>query len=231
MTVLRGKQILDKIRAKTSDVSYGSYDEINEALDWIAKQTHYTWLRKQSTSAVGLTSGTNEYTINLVNVRVLTDVWIKGTSSDYYKLMEELPARLFEEKVAHASLNEDNTNTSDDDRWYYNLLAGSVTSGGGAFGRIKVTPTPDTTYTIRVDYIKNVEEVGPETIPDLPNGYVHTLINLASGYILERNEDQIKARRGAQLVRRAEDSLVKLTWDSQNNRTIDIDKKPQPWLK
>ena len=231
MTVLRGKQILDKIRTKTGDAGYASYDEINEALDWIAKQTHYTWLRKQSTSAVGLTADTNEYTINLVNVRVLTDVWIKGTSDDYYKLMEELPSRLFEEQVAQASLIEDYTSTSSDDRWCYNLLAGSVSSGGGAFGRIRVTPTPDTTYTIRVDYIKNVTEVGPDTIPDLPIGYVYTLINLASGYILEGSEDQIKARRGPKLIERAEGSFTKLTWDSQNNRTIDIDKKPQPWLK
>jgi hypothetical protein len=227
MTTLRGKQILDKVRSKIGDDSYASYDEINEAQDWIAKQTGFTWLRKQSTSAVGLVDGTNEYTLNLVNVRRLVDVWIKGTDDDYYRLMEELPSRLFEEKVAENSLTEDYSMTDADDRWYYNLLAAD--SNSGVFGKIRVTPTPDTTYTIRVDYIKDVDEITPEIIPDIPNPYVNTLINLASGYILERAVEQERAIYGLRLIKRAEASFDKLVHDSQPNRTVDIDRKPQPW--
>lgn len=230
MTVLRGKQILDKVRTKIGDASYGSYDEINDAHHWIAAQTDFTWLRKQSTTAVGLVADTNEYTINLGNVRSVTDFWIKGTSSDYYTLMEELPARMFEEEVAQNSLSSRSI-TNQDNRWYYHLLAGGVSSGGGAFGKIRVTPTPDTTFTIRVDYIKNLTEIGPDTIPDMPVGYIPTLVLYAAGLILENHEDQIKARQGMRYIQRAESYFIKLAHDSQRNRTVDIDRKPQPWLK
>ena len=229
MTTLRGKQILDRVKVKIGDSKYGSYDEINEAHDWIAKQTAFTWLRKQSTSAVGLVDGTDTYSLNLNNVRRIVDFWIMGTDDDYYRLMEELPARLFEEKVAENSLTEDYSMTDADDRWYYTLLAGNVSTGGGAFGQIKITPTPDTTYTIRVDYIQNLTEIKPDTIPDLPVPYHNTLVNMAAGLILERDPDPARAAYGMRLIQRAESSFLALMHDSQPNRTVDIDRKPQKW--
>ena len=229
-TILRGKQILDKVRTKIGDARYSSYDEINEAHNWIARQAPFTWLRAKSTTTVALVADTDEYTLNLANARRVTAVRVAGadaTATDPFTKMEEVSFELFEQYVQDsedADINYINREV-EDIPWKYTLFVGA----SGPFGKIRITPIPETTYQIRVDYIKDVTEILPDTIPTMPHAYMHTLINLAAGYILER--DPQRYTLGMRYVNRAESTILNLVRDSQSNKTKDIDRKPQAWIK
>ena len=81
MTQLKGSQILDRVRRKINDPDYASYDEINEAQEWIARQASFTWLRESNTNAVALISGTNTYGLSHANIRSISAIWIAPTST------------------------------------------------------------------------------------------------------------------------------------------------------
>jgi len=81
MTILRGKNILDRVRRKIRNENYGSFEEINEAQTWIANQVPFNWLRKSNIIGAGLTADTKEYDLNLGSVRSIQTIWIGAASS------------------------------------------------------------------------------------------------------------------------------------------------------
>jgi hypothetical protein len=74
--ILRGKQILDRVRVKTKDSNYYSYDEINEAQSWLEKYAPFNYLRKSNILGAGLREDTKEYDLNLADVRRIEAIWI-----------------------------------------------------------------------------------------------------------------------------------------------------------
>ena len=325
MTALKGKQLLDKIQRKIKDPDYNSYDELNEAQEWIAQQSRYTWLRDSNTNAVALISGTREYGLNLANIRAIQQIWIApvsttsagrvatvtltgtdpvaittniahgastgdkvtfanvggttelngntytitktsntaftldGTNSALFtaytsrgdvslftttdtqwKLMQETQAKKFEDEVKgySSSVATDDsititTTTSQADTtrssitWFYYLK----TSTTAPFWKIVITPTPSQAYKVRVDYIRIQDEITETGYPDIPFAYTNTLLNYAAGLILLRSEEDSLYRLGTNYIKMAERDVMRLVWDSQANRTKDIDRRKRAWIK
>jgi hypothetical protein len=81
MAILKGKDLLDKVRRKIKDATYGSFDEINEAQAIIAKQASFWWMRKSNIVGAGLEADTKEYSLNLSDVRAIENIWIAASST------------------------------------------------------------------------------------------------------------------------------------------------------
>jgi hypothetical protein len=81
MAILKGKDLLDKVRRKIKDESYGSFDEINEAQELIAEKTSFWWLRKSNIVGAGLEPSTKEYSLNLSDVKSIENIWITASST------------------------------------------------------------------------------------------------------------------------------------------------------
>ncbi len=323
MATQKGKDILDKVRRKIKDNSYGSFQEINEAQTIIAEKTDFWWLRKSNIVGAGLEPNTKEYSLNLSDVRVIQNIWIAASSTtsvgdiegitlsstnpvsiqitahglttgrqilptsisgttelndNIYKvtvtdvnnftldgtdssnfsaytsggsvvkydisdeswvLMTESESLIFEQEVDY---NTDTTynvtggtvsvsNTSIDTNrsdvyWSYYLKASDA-----PFGKIVVSPTPTSTYKIKVDYIRLVVEISEEIKPDIPTAYHDILIYMAAGIILEDDDGPLKIKKGTRLIARANARLINLVLDTAENRIGEIDRPLAPWRK
>ena len=97
---------------------------------------------------------------------------------------------------------------------------------------IQVTPVPDSTYTSKVDYIRNLEKIDRDTDPTMPYGY-HDLIGYwASGYILRRSRDPADRQRAEILIGDARKDIVfGLLRDAHINRTKNINRPKREWIK
>jgi hypothetical protein len=81
MAILKGKDILDRVRRKTKNESYGSFDEINEAQMLIAEKSSFWWLRKSNIVGAGLEASTKEYDLNLSDVQTIENIWVAASST------------------------------------------------------------------------------------------------------------------------------------------------------
>ena len=81
MAILKGKDLLDRVRRKIKDETHGSFDELNEAQSLIAEKVRYWWLRKSNIVGAGLEPDTKEFSLNLSNVRVIERIWIAASST------------------------------------------------------------------------------------------------------------------------------------------------------
>jgi len=81
MAILKGKDLLDRVRRKIKDETYGNFDEINEAQMLIAEQTNFWWLRKSNIVGAGLEPSTKEYDLNLSDVREIEQIYIATAST------------------------------------------------------------------------------------------------------------------------------------------------------
>ena len=164
-----------------------------------------------------------------------------NTTDSGWNLAEESPSKLFDDIVDETSAVTTTTSstgtvtssttsistTRTDISWYYYLKAGT----NPGFGKIVVTPTPSTTHKVKIDYITIINDITGETVPDIPQAYQDPLVFLASGYILERSEDPTKVMLGQKYIIRGEKYFTKLVFDSQRNRTKDIDRPLRPWQR
>jgi len=322
MAILRGKNILDRVRRKIKNSNYSSYQEINEAQAWIAAQTPFNWLRKSNILGSGLVASTKEYDLNLGSVRSIQTMWIAASdttsvgdiegitltstdpvsvkitahglasgrqvifdsvggtteledntykitvtdvdnftligtdSSDFtawtsggdvaswdiddgtWDLMTESPGELFETRVKETSNQVNNVNNNtvqvtttelDSNRttakWTYYLKSGD----SNPFMKFVVSPTPSKTYKLKIDYIRDVNEISEETIPDTPVAHIDALVFLAAGYILETSDKKEDVIRGLRYIKRAEKDVQLIMQDSHRNRSGGIDRPLSPW--
>lgn len=320
--ILRGKNILERVRRKIKDETYSSFDEINEAQNYIEKYAPFNFLRKSNILGAGLQADTREYDLNLGDVRSIERIWIgtaetttvgdiegitlsgslpvsiqitahglttgrqiipdsvggttelndniykvtvtdannftlQGTDSSNFTawtsggevsvydvddetwvLMEEAPAQIFEETVQYNTQTNANVNTSTvvvsttetqsnktGSQWRYYLKSGDA----NPFMKMVVTPTPSTTYRIKVDYLKAPIEITEDVVPDVPVPYYDSLILIASAYILERSENQADLGLSARYFARGQSELFRLLNDTHRNRTGSVDRPLAPW--
>jgi len=220
---MTGQEILEEVRQIINDPAYTRFNEINRAYRRICQITKFNWLRERSETLLSIKSGVTEYYVSMPKVRVLQRIWVKEPS-DYqrWKLMEEVPPQLFEEKVAD---NRNNDATDDTKRPEFYKLEGGPTR------IITVTPTPDQDYTARVDYIKHYQQIGREDMPVIPEAYHDTIVQMAAGYILETSPDPIKQQYASRLLDRTANESADLVRDTHANRTENIDRVPTTWLR
>lgn len=324
MTILKGKNILDKVRRKIKDEDYASYDEINEAQSEIAKRAPFNWLRKSNILGSGLTSETKEYDLSLGSVRRITALWVSDASTtdltnpitgitltgtnpvvitivshglttgrqvvfssiagttelndNTYKitstgtntftlddtvassftawtsggtcsvwdiddsgwdLMVEEPPELFEATVKYNTYTTTGVSTGtvitstnsvitqrSADQFSYMVKSGT----SNPFMTIAVSPTPDQTYKIKVDYIKEVTEISEDVVPDIPVSYVDSLVNMAASFILMRSADPNNVRLASDYRNIAERQMLGLVCDSHPNRAGSIDRPKAIWI-
>ena len=206
-----------------------------------------------NTYTITKTDSTN-FTLNGTNSSLFTawtsggDVSLFTTDSSDWSLMVETPAQLFEDKVKEGSSatttndsivvtgsTTDTDTTRTDVQWYYYL---STTTDSAPFWQITITPIPSQSYKIRVDYTRLQTEVTPSNYPDIPFGYQKMLMNYAAYLILIRPDDkknlqenQLREKLGMHYLKLANDDTLRLVMNSQANRTKNIDKRRQLWLK
>lgn len=155
-----------------------------------------------------------------------------------WHLMTESPSNLFEEMVKANTVYYDSITTGTvavtttelttnrtSSNWTYTLRAGD----SAPFMKMAVSPTPNTTYKIKINYIKNPEDISEDTIPDLPPAYNDLLVNYAAGLILEMKDDENEVIKGRRYMARAERQMWQLTRDAHRNRSNRIDKPAAFW--
>jgi len=155
-----------------------------------------------------------------------------------WDLMIESPPQLFETRV------KQNTNLTSGvstgtvvvsttevesakvlDYWTYQLMGGD----SNPFMKMLVSPTPTTTYKIKVTYIKEVTEISEDTVPDIPVSYVDALVFLSASFILERATDKADVALSERYRRKGESMFNDLVNDSQRNRAGGVDRPPAVW--
>lgn len=219
----RGEAILTEVRFLTKEADYTRFTEINRAYREILRRTKFTWLRVSDEQMLTFKTNQETYLLNTEKIRVLTRIWVRQSDgSQRWKLLEEAPPQLFESKVWGA---RDSDGSDDLARpKFYKLESGPTVE-------LTVSPIPDQDYSAKVDYIEHVSEITAGSVPRLPPAYDDTVSLLAAGYILESSADAGKAGYGQTLIGRAEGLIESLVSDSAPNRTIDIDRVEQPWMR
>jgi len=220
---MKGKDILEEVRHLTNDPAYSRFTEINRAYRRICRITKYNWLRETNEDILSFALNKTTYRVRMPYVRVLQRIWVKEPSDEQrWKLMEEVPPALYEEKVAE---NRNRDATDDTARpEFYKLEGGPTTT-------ITVTPTPDQAYTARVDYIRHIQAIGLNDTPALPEAHLDTVAQLAAGFILETSADEGKRLYAQNLIGRATADSDDLVRDSHANRTTNIDRVAGVWLR
>ena len=168
----------------TTFVEVGGTTELNGNTYTITK-TDADNFTLDSTSSDNFTAWTSGGRVNVTSANLVN-----------WKQMEEFPPELFQEEVAKNAVISVSSDGSIN--WKYRL------SGPGPFGKIIITPTPDSTKSIRVDYLKIPTDLALESYPDIPTAYQQQLINLASGFVLERSDNENKVALGTRFIQRAE---------------------------
>lgn len=154
--------------------------------------------------------------------------------------MIEIPPEAFENTVKYntnstSSVSTGTVVTSTDevetqrvsDVWSYKLMGGD----SNPFMKMVVSPTPATTYKIKVNYIREVTEISEDTVPDIPVSYVDSLVLIASSFILERSEKEADLILAGRYYTKGASMFLELVNDSHRNRSAGIDRIAAPWLK
>ena len=221
---MKGKEILQEVQHLINDPAYSRFNEINRAYRSLCRTTKFNWLRGSSDNLLALKSDDASYEISVPFVRVLTHIWVKESTGQLrFRLMEEVPIQLYEEKVDDAR-GSDGTETTNIPKFY-------KIEGTGQTMFITVSPTPDQDYDTRINYIKYEETIGREEIPSMPVAYHDLIAQLAASYILETSSDQAKMLHAQRLQQRVGADIINLVGDSHPNRTINIDRVEGVWLR
>ena len=189
---------------------------------------------------------TTNFTLNGTNSSSFTawtsggDVSLFTTTDTNWQLMVETPEKLFEDKVKGYTSSTTTNNaikvtasTSETDTtrtslvWYYRLKVSTT----APFWKIIITPTPSQSYKIRVDYIRIQDAITETGFADVPFAYNFMLLNYAAGLILQRSENQLEVALGMRYMAEAEKDILKIVWDSQKNRTDNIDRRKRAWIR
>ena len=219
---MKGQEILNEVRLFLDDPSYTRYVEINRAYRTICKLTDFNWLRKADEGIVSFNADVSTYNINMSQIRVLTGIYVKGGNDARWKYLEEVPLKLFQTKVRQTQDLNATDNTSKPE--YYSLSDGPNYT-------LSISPTPDQSYSVRLEYIQSTPIIDHSSTVNLPEDYIDTVAMLAAGYILERNTDEQRRMYGFTLMNRATSEFSNLANDSHRNRTDNIDRTPIKWIK
>lgn len=220
----RSRLLLGTVRELVKDPSYASYAEINRAYREIGRLTHWNFLRRSSESLLTLAGSKASYPLDMSGMRRMTAIRIKKTTAQQeWVLLKEFDTRgLFEANVRDNRRSDGTDDEKQPDGYFIE---------GGPAATILITPTPDATYTARVEYIATLARIDEETEPQTPVDYDDMIANLAAGFILEAETDQAKMVLGERYIRRARDEFDNLVGDLHPNRTENIDRVPQTWLR
>lgn len=219
----RMERIRDRVRDLTGKSDWSRMVEVSRAYRKICLVTKFNWLQAASQDLLSFTTGRSVYPLDMTRMRRLERIWVLNTEDEQnWQLLEEVPPQLFEQKVTeNRDLNgDDETDTP---------LCYKIT--GGPVATVTVTPTPDMAYTVRVDYLEHQRDMTWEDDPKLPEVYDDTIAELAAGYVLEFSKDEHERALGAKYEARAMSEFEDIVKDSHPNRTIDIDRHEQAWLK
>ena len=215
---MNGNQILTEVRFIVNDMGYSRYNEINRAYREIGRIARHNWLRGESEDMLEFLDGESSYWIDLGNIRVFKALHVKGNDSGekYWHLMEEVSPELFEDKRVEY-FQPDGVDREDRPEFY------QIVESVGQRIKIQVTPVPDETYSTKIQFIKDLEKIGPETIPTMSDSYHDLIANMAAGMVLERDADPQERVRGADLKNQAmKDAVLGMTKDAHVNRTKSI---------
>ena len=222
---MTGNEIRQEVRHLINDPKYARFVEIDRAYRRLCRATKFNWLRASSEDLLKIKGDdTGPYVISMDGIRVLQRIWVKEPDDhERWRMMEEVPVQLFESKVSD-NRNNDATDQTARPK-FYKLEGGPDLS-------VTVTPSPDSDYTTRVDYIRFIQGVDGATKIAMPPAYHDTLARLAAGYIMEHRaispEDFGKGKAWqAEAMGDVEDMVE----DSHPNRTEDIDRVPLVWLR
>lgn len=220
----RSRLLLGTVRDLIKDPSYASYSEINRAYREVGRLTHWNFLRRSSTSMLTLSGSVASYPLDMSAMRRMTAIRIKKTTAQQeWVLLKEFDTRgLFEANVRD-NRRSDGTDDEKQPEGYF--------IEGGPTATILITPTPDATYTARVEYIATLVRIDEETEPQTPEDYDDIIANLAAGFVLEGERDQAKMLLAERYIQRARSEFDGLVSDLHPNRTEDIDRTPQTWLR
>jgi len=213
---MNGEEILNEVRLLIDNNQFARYNEINRAYRRLAHMTPATWLREESKDVINFENGVSEYTINIKGMRRINGLWVYGTDSGDIKwnFVEEADQKLFERKRSeHINLNGE-------------ARAGlpeffKIISVQNDVIKIEITPEPDAAMSGRVDYTKEVAQIGRDTVPEMPTAYHDVIAQLAASYIIKDLDLQRDAMAQANM----------LMMDANSNKTKNIDRPKRSWLK
>jgi len=217
-----GFDILKEVQYLTDDPSYSRYVEINRAYRTILKTTAFNWLRKTSTDLISFEQDVSTYTLDTANIRRIQSIWVKGGTNQNWTKIEEVPPQLFEEKVADSITQEGDVNTNRP--IYFKLEEGPNPV-------VTISPTPDTSYTCRVDYIENAKEINRSSLVNIPTDYFDIISHMAAGFILERLSDPERKQLGQTYISRSVRDIDNMIKDTHPNRIKSITTKPAKWYR
>ena len=214
---------MNQVQDLTGDPSEANYNDVNRAYREIGRLTHWNFLRKSSESLLAFQASTRTYTLDTGVMRRLVAIWIrKTTGQQEWVELTEVPPSLFETKVL-ANLGSDGTATEKSPEFYK--------LEGGPVADVTITPTPDTAFTVRVDYIARIMPLSLNVAPLTPVDYDDTIALLASGYILERSPEEAKILLSRNYIARALGQFGGLVGDVHANRTAKFERSLQTWLR
>jgi len=168
------------------------------------------------------------------------DVAVWDVDDGSWDLMTEVPALMFNDTVKDNTYETSNVTTGTvvvettevtynkvTTGWVYYLKGGDTSP----FMKMVVTPTPEETYKLKIDYLKVPADISEETVPDVPPFYDDMIVNLASSYILYRSQDNQDRQLAAIYEKMYRDMSTYLLLDLHRNRTGGVDRKPAPWKR
>lgn len=218
----RSREILDAVRQRTGKTDLARYDEIDRAYRKICLITKFNWLQQRSESMLRFTQGRTDYPLDMTRMRRLERIWVLDTENEEgWCQLEEVKDPLFETR--RVEFRDGNGDDEQDKPLYFKIIGGSVAT-------VTITPTPDQTYSTRVDYL-DFHKLSEEEEPRLSPVYDDTIAELASAYVLEMSKDASELQLGQKYEARAMEEFGDIVKDHAPNRTLNIDKVPQRWIK
>jgi hypothetical protein len=219
---MRGEEILNEVRLLIDNHQFARYNEINRAYRTIAHKAPHSWLREESQQLISFVDGTGSYEVNISGVRRITGVWVYGVNSGDQKwnFVEEVDPKLYE-RYRDNYINMDGEDREGVPEFF------KILSIQNDVVRFSFLPTPDENMDGRIDYIKEVAEIGRNTVPEMPTAYHDLIALMAAGYILRSKGDPM----GNDLIADATAQTQQLVNDAEANRTLNIDRPKRPYLR
>jgi len=217
----RTRAILETVRELTKDPSFSSYGEINRAYREIGRLTHWNFLRRSSQNLLSFKASTSSYALDMSQMRRLTAIRFKKvTDQQEWKLMEEVTRSLLESRVRD---NRRSDGTDDEKAPEVYHIEGST---------LLVAPSPDQSYTVRVEWIANMEELDEEVEPQSPEDHDDMIAYLAASNALHRpGASESDVMMGDRFRAMAMGDFDNMLGDVHPNRTENIDRTPIAWLR
>ena len=170
---MTGEEILNLVRFHSGDHQVSDFNEINRALRDYCQTTGFPWLRELNEVAFVFRSGVTTYALSFQGLRRINFIWTRDPDDLHWYPVEELTSLSFEEEVAR-SRNADGSDNTNRPKFF--ALEGAD---------IRVTPTPDQDYAVRVDGI--VSSPMAEWSNDLPGpaDFHEGVALLAAAFVLQ----------------------------------------------